>query len=292
MNDIPNINFTRPCVTAVEADLGPHPGARFGYEQNCAFWASPEVIDGQYTDTQFPAFEEGSPQQMFSLWTNEVQRAVRLVLVDGVTFKGINMNRYQIDPTQILNSSNNPANTNYLQNVADGIIPMQRYFGGADFFLSQPHFLGANITMILSRLDPTSTIDPIDSFDGHKTYLDIEPYTGKTMSARKRLQVNIMLSSRRYVLDGPYGAVVANYPDKNFPIFVPIVWAEEGNDISDSDAASFVTDVYDLRTMVNNAMIGGIVAGGAFGIIMVFVACCVHRRQKGAQKDYMGGTTL
>jgi len=292
VNDIPAVLATRKCINITEADFGPTPGPRFGYEQNCFFWESAETIDGDYTDTQFSAFQEGSVSSEFSLWTNEVQRAVHLVLVGGVTFKGITLNRYQIDPAQLLNASVNPANNKYLQFLGPGIIPMQRYYGGADLFLSQPHFLGCDVTTIKSRLDPTSTISPVDDFNVHKTYLDIEPYTGKTFSARKRLQVGIMLSGRRYAKDGPYGKIIAGYPNHRNPIFVPIVWAEEGNDITDSDASSFVTNVYDLRTMVKNAMIGGIVAGAAFGIIMVFVACCVHRRQKGAQKDYMGGTTL
>jgi len=265
---------------------------RNGYDENCLLWLNPEVVDGQYTSTQFPAFEEGSPSAEFNLWVTEVKRAVHLVLVGPVTFKGVNLNRYQIDPNQLLQTSENAANANYLQNVGDGIIPMQRFYGGADLFLSQPHFLSADITTIKSRLDPNSTIDPDDSFLTQKTYLDIEPYTGKTFGARKRLQVGVMLSSQRYAADGPYAGIVAGFPSATSPIFVPIVWAEEGADISDADAASFVTDVYDLRAMVNKAMIGGIVAGGAFGIIMVFVACFVHRLQKGAQKDYMGGTTL
>jgi len=231
----------------------------------------------------------------------EVQRAVQLILLGGVTLKGINLNRYYINPTQLQDASVVSANGNYLQNLGPGIIPMTRYYGGADLTVSLPHFLGTNLASITANLDPTSTINPVDSFDVHKTYVDIEPYTGKAMSARKRLQVNLMLSTSRFVVDGPYGLVVKNYTNPLAPLIVPIVWAEEGADISDSDAASFVSAIYGTRTLANNAMIGGIVAGGAFGIAMVFLACCLHRRNKGAQskssggrlsEDYMGGTTL
>jgi hypothetical protein len=237
----------------------------------------------------------------------EVRRAVRLVKQEGtILFKGITLRRYTVDPIQLLNSAHNPANAKYTMTVDDGIVPMTRFFGGVDLFVSQPHFLGGNITAVKSRLHPTSTINPQDDFNVHKTYLDIEPYSGKTMAARKRLQLGMMLSGGktavsggRFTLDGPYGKIVTPFQNQLRPLYIPIVWAEEGKDIGDKDASDFVSKIYGTRSMLDKVMIGGIAGGGAFGVIMVFVACKVgrrpgaHRKSSGRlSEDYMGGTTL
>jgi hypothetical protein len=294
INDFPSTNGgSRRCLTTDQTIILPVP-IRFGYEEKCHLWTKPEIIDGQYIPTQFKPFDEGDGTPFYDLWVKEVRRAVRLVKqATQIKFKGITMNRYFVDQTQLLRASQNPANVKYTMTVDNGIVPMTRYFGGADLFVSQPHFLGGNLTAIKSHLDPTSTINPVDTIDMHKTYLDIEPYSGKTMAARKRLQLGVMISTARYTTDGAYGKIVQNFTDIHSPLYVPILWAEEGKDISDEDASDFVSKIYDTRAMLDKVMIGGIAGGGAFGIIMVFVACRVSKRSSGgAQKDYMGGTTL
>jgi hypothetical protein len=293
---------SRRCITAFQA-LNTTGLTRFGYEKNCNLWTSSEVIDGKYTPYQFTPFDEGSGTEFFNLWVKEVRRSVRLIKQDGtIKFKGISLRRYTVDPIQLLKSSQNPANAKYVMTVDNGIVPMTRYFGGVDLFVSQPHFLGGNLTAIKSRLHATSTVNPVDDFTVHKTYLDIEPYTGKTMAARKRLQLGMFLSSGfkgRFTHDGAYAGVVGTFQNHLAPLYIPILWAEEGKDIGDEDASDFVSKIYNTRSMLDKVMIGGIAGGGAFGVIMVFVACRVGRRP-GAQskssgrlsEDYMGGTTL
>jgi hypothetical protein len=73
--------------------------------------------------------------------------------------------------------------------------------------------------------------------DLHKTFLDVEPVTGKTINAFRRLQFNIGLKRTMF-----------NRPDLTFlsqnDVFMPLFWAEETSTIKDADASTLASTLY------------------------------------------------
>ena len=67
--------------------------------------------------------------------------------------------------------------------------------------------------------------------------MGIEPITGITMQAAKRLQVSSTYDNRYPAFD----------PDL-VPTILPVFWAEELVTITDTDAATFKNSVYPVRS--------------------------------------------
>jgi len=75
------------------------------------------------------------------------------------------------------------------------------------------------------------------------TFLDIEPLSGKVMQGRQRLQVNLRLDKIRF--NGLYSKMYT----ADDSVMFPILWAQEGDTISDADALTFRSSVYDNRSL-------------------------------------------
>lgn len=71
----------------------------------------------------------------------------------------------------------------------------------------------------------------------HNLFLSVEPITGITMRAAKRLQISSTFDSRYSDFD----------PDVRSTV-LPIFWAEEVGEISVADAQTFKDGVYAVRT--------------------------------------------
>nr|AYV89028.1 platelet glycoprotein 4 [Tetranychus truncatus] len=96
--------------------------------------------------------------------------------------------------------------------------------------------------------------DAIDGLDARKadryqTYLDIEPITGKVLSAYKRLQISAWLRQ-------DYSTV----PTKA-DVFLPLIWVEEGFTISDELADEFKSKVTKKVNLGSSLIITALIIG-------------------------------
>jgi len=129
--------------------------------------------------------------------------------------------------------------------------------------------------------------------------------TGRVFAGRKRLQLGVYLSAVRqisFAFNGIYGPIVDLYPGNNatvesnchpmapgtdctYPdwgsgsrnLYWPILWATEGKDIPDDDAASFKTAIYGNRQTFFVTQIVLVIVGGV--MFFTFLILCVKARQ-------------
>ncbi|XP_011405711.2 PREDICTED: lysosome membrane protein 2-like [Amphimedon queenslandica] len=108
-------------------------------------------------------------------------------------------------PTEALNTSNidpgyYPNGPNGLYNVS-AIEPFN-----APFFISKPHFLDGDPQLVtnITGLHPNKSV--------HDSYLNVEPITGTTVKAAKKLQVNVEMKQREEFIQLRYLKELTYYP--------------------------------------------------------------------------------
>lgn len=277
---------TPSCITADDAT------PRAGYDSTCRLWNSPEVILGSSDGANSPPFTEGDNAYAItpSVWIEEAKRVVPFTYNADVTFKGISMRQFLVNPNVLHNVSsgvNNPGAANYVMtHDPTGIAPLDRFYGGIDGILTFPHFLDADPDVI-NRLCP-ACFNPNNA--DHQSYLFIEPITGLTMSVRKRLQAGFNLNGGKIAdfpnLSGaiysrlsaysPWANITWNY-NKNYPLYIPYFWGSEGADVSDDDATTF-KKIYTARKAALGITISFITVGGLMIIgmsILLYKMCSV-----------------
>lgn len=267
VNDIPSKNFSQPC--------DPLGFPRFGYDANCKLWDSTEYVTGSFDGLSSPPFVNAKSPPPIYVWVPQVERQVKLVAGSSVSVKGVNCNRYFLEDTQQLNNS--ALATNYYATKAPSYFsPMTTYYGGVDVYVTLPNFLNADPAYI-GRLNDSSTVIP--NPDLHTTYIDVEPITGKTMSARKRLQVTINLNNARLHNHrfNPFYNVFKTHTPLGNELFVPILWGQEYGDVSDSAASAFST-IYMYQAVAFGLRVGCFVAG--FPLLFLSCFCCVYHYRK------------
>ena len=208
---------------------------------SCSVWATAEPVTGALDGAAMPPLRQNdAPVPTLSVFDAAVTyRNLPFVAASPVdtSVKNIKTRRYTVDPMAWKNASSVPANANYRQVEGDGLLPIASVKQGAPIYISQPHFTGADATLVQAKvrgLAPDTTGSGQYAF-----YIDVDPITGRTMQAFKRVQVNVGLSKamlNRPDISGTYLAAGT--------IFMPSFWGEETAVISDADAASFVTALY------------------------------------------------
>jgi len=184
-------------------------------------------------------------------------REVTIVNVDDleVSFKGINLLRYVIPANLMQNASLNPTNAAYYAFGDSGVLNLTHCSEGADIFISKPHFLdltsSTNTTGKIVGLNPNR--------DLHDTFLDVEPTSGLTMHAAKRLQINSLTQPVKQP-----GSKPPFFPNLLPLLYVPVVWIEEGAEIKDSDADDFKNGVIFVQNLNYYLFWVGYVVGFTF----------------------------
>jgi len=152
-----------------------------------------------------------------------------------VDFKGINLYRYVLPQDIMANATTNPINAAYYAFGDSGMLNLSKCSEGAPVYISKPHFLdvysATNTTTKVSGLSPDR--------NAHDTFVDVEPITGITMHAAKRLQIN---SLTQPVTTGPPPRQQW-FSELQPLLYIPVLWIEEGGEIKDSDAEDFKSSV-------------------------------------------------
>jgi len=285
-----------------------YPGLRGSFPTDCSVWKevnpgdpinnipAAELITGTSDGLQAPfIFQEGKSADDIVVWVDDAQRRVVFTKTSDRTFEDVKLWRYTMHPDTMKNvttATNKDLCLHYYQtNNPSGIFSRQRA-DGIDTWLSKPHFFSGDYDFHHSQID--ININP--TLETHETFLDVEPLTGKVFSGRKRLQLGVALNSVRYQAYGIYGRIVVNYAGyteadntacnvlapgpscgggKN--LYLPILWAVEGKDISTSDASSFTKNVYGNRQTFFVTQIVLVIVGGV--MFFTFLILCIKARQ-------------
>ena len=142
------------------------------------------------------------------------------------------------------------------EHCKDGFLRVGKCYG-VPVIMSAPHFYNVDKS-ILTQIDGVNPVQEL-----HDTYLDIEPTTGITLAAHKRIQVNFRMQ--------PYRHFAAT---KNLPIveLFPVLWADEGADLDEENEKKFKDMVVTPALVVNGLAIGaGMVLGAVLFVLGLFL---------------------
>lgn len=158
---------------------------------------------------------------------------------------------------------------------------------GSPIFLSPPHYLGYPQLNSLECLSAVAYIPAGDKDAALGSHVDVDPYTGRTLSAAVRMQLSTSTAGANKVYDvfhtKTYAAEV-----------IPLLWMTQQAEVGPADAVLF-RELVDapLRTVERvqeYTLLAGI-ALTAVGLIMVLAGCIVTRRKQGGKKESKKGRT-
>jgi hypothetical protein len=230
-------------------------------------WQTPEVIAGKHGVLQFSPFREDVEPEPYNVYAPNLFRNVWFDYAAPVVVQGINMRRYKLRASELNNDVDNVNNTVALERSKNYRLAVSGFQDLSTAYDMTPIHLG--LPKHYSNLEEHNKISGLTAGDWNdttnvaplETFLDIEPLTGKVMQGRQRLQVNMKLEEKR--LNGLYKPMYT----AGGRVMFPIMWAEEGDTISNADAETFRSSVYDNRSLAKSWTVVLII----FGMILMVV---------------------
>lgn len=149
----------------------------------------------------------------------------------------------------------------------DSMINLSPCKKGVPIITSTPHFYLGNETDV----NNIGGLKPIK--EHHQTYLDIEPNTGVTFRAHKRIQINVPLRRFRHARG------LRNVTE----VIFPILWLNESAEVPLPRAEALhvkLTRPLEIATMLSYALI----AVGVLIPIVVIIVICIEKRKTGKSK--------
>eukprot|EP00794_Sanderia_malayensis_P007498 gene7498-8329_t len=207
------------------------------------------------------------------IFVTDICRSLYLNYAKEDSVHGIKLRKYTTLPSLFQNASVNEENRPFcVPKCYDaGLLPIGQCLPmNPPVFMSGPHFYQGAPRLV----DAIIGMEPKESL--HATFLNVEPYTGITMKAYKRLQVNVDIQS-----SSTYRAVTKQTRD----MIYPVMYIEEHGTISDADAKKFKKQVYLPITIASVAQYSLIGLGGLLILSSIFVGFCGRRDRKLDGKD-------
>eukprot|EP00002_Diphylleia_rotans_P036437 TRINITY_DN801_c0_g1_i1.p1 TRINITY_DN801_c0_g1~~TRINITY_DN801_c0_g1_i1.p1 ORF type:complete len:497 (-),score=128.50 TRINITY_DN801_c0_g1_i1:589-2079(-) len=230
-------------------------GESFCYVGTNQCWKSPERVEG--TDGSIFNYNVKKSDKLVT-WLSDALRTVSLKHYGDKNQKveGIELYRFRVDKEAFLNTTYSKRNEKYFQTGPNGVVNVAIASFNLPVYLSQPHFYACDPLLV----DEVKGLNP--NQPDHDSFLDIEPITGYTMNAAKRLQVNFHMQKD------------ANPPDfyKNMrDFFYPMIWIEEGGRISKESADDFKGSVYFAQDLQLALIITGCIVGSISLIVGIYM---------------------
>jgi len=205
-----------------------------------------------------------------------------------VTWRDLNLRRYGLRDEDLLNAEANPVNSKYFSFGPSGLSNFT-HVANFPLFASKPHFYGGDESL-------SSSIDGLHpDINIHDTFLDIEPYTGATFRAAKRLQLSVQMTN----LDMPvvaedvmpaiidmFNRIVNNeqlaeqlqclnsnvqWHFQNGEIFFPHMWAEEMFEIDESTTDDVKNQIYWTISLRDAVQMWCLVVSAALLLTLIFM---------------------
>ncbi|KAG2441772.1 hypothetical protein HXX76_003385 [Chlamydomonas incerta] len=219
------------------------------------------------------------------VWITELFRSAVLLYKGDVELHGVRLYRFEPDPHE---GDPDACHHQTIRGLANVTVPSavgpngngsdaNAAAHGVRLFMSLPHFC---------QVDPavSAALEGVEcNRDLHTTFLDVEPNTGVTMRAAKRLQLSSQLSdSARAVLEPAIAA----------PLLLPVFWAEEASQVSEAQAAAFRGSVYRVQRLaaaLRAAVPPAAAAAAALALAAGGAAVAVARRERRQQEQEAEG---
>jgi len=193
------------------------------------------------------------------IFTSQLFRMIQMSSNSTVTFKGIELYKFEIPVVALQNSSVFPPNNAYYQFGQPGVMNLTSCQQGAPIFMSKPHFLdGQWYESRVNGLSPNRSL--------HDTWLGIEPNLGQTFVAYKRLQVNLRLIKEPLL-----------YPNIQDGLYIPVAWFEQFGEATDDQASQFKDSVYRAITAKKVIQISGLTVGILLFILAIVLGIFAYR---------------
>lgn len=209
------------------------------------------MINGT-TGNQFPLpLRKDTPLR---LYTAELCRSIFAAFQREVPHGRLTLYRYVLPPQLLANSPENRCYCTDNFTCRASMINVAPCRGGAPVVMSTPHFYQGEPEDAAQVVG----LDPRE--DEHETYLDIEPTTGVTFRAAKRIQINIPI--KRY----------SNLPSfRNVPdVILPVLWVNESVVVPLERTAALHRSLTLPFTIVEIAT--GVLV--ILGVILILTAAC------------------
>ena len=183
---------------------------------------------------------------------------------DGVTLNRFRPSRDLLTHTAVLGKLGVGTPYNGVQNMG--------YSNGFLAYVSRPYFLYGDTHLLKSVKMTNSAGKVVDytigggqvSDDNYGTYIDIEPATGRTFSAHKRLMASFAVNK----VDGAAGALTDIFtPSVKAEVITPQYWMDETATIPTDKAAQFNNVVL----MNKLSVYGGVIGIGIIGVLFLVV---------------------
>jgi len=177
--------------------------------------------------------------------------------------KGITLNKYWLEPSSFWNIS--MGNSDYHLSAPQGLSNMTapeavQQGSPVPIFMSLPLFFQSDPSYLQQvQFQPPHNVPNMTL---HNTEILVEPISGITMKAAKRVQVNVLMN-QTFVL----------FPQIPSPTYIPVAWFELTSTISDPLAAKF------RNTVLLAKKLGDLcpyVMGSLGGLAAAFTIFCVY----------------
>eukprot|EP01136_Pigoraptor_vietnamica_P011374 Opistho-1_new@50172 len=220
----------------------------------------------------------------YNVFVTQANRYLTLLYAGNFDFKGITLNKFVTD-RNILKKDDRLNPKFFGKILLDGVYDV--YDGlqttedsrGFPSWISQPYFLYGD-SRLLRQWPNLVTKLAKDGEDAYNTYLGIEPITGATMYARKKLQGNVGVLPGMFSDYNMYNGFVS---PTHFWAPIPYYWVNEWADIPDPKADAFKTQIYKTSTGAYVILIALPIIGGLMSILGVFLIVS-------SRKERLGGT--
>lgn len=213
-------------------------------------------------------------QRMY-VFNTDVCRSIYLTYSKSVTTSSSGITTYRFTPpTSVMADPRtcpdnrcfcSPYDANGTFCLRAGVLNVSMCRQDAPIVMSQPHFFEApDYVHGVIGMHPDAAV--------HQTILDVEPFTGVTLNASKRIQVNM------------YVQKLESYKDTkhlNNSIVFPISWVDEHAAIPDDEAKKFYRKVI-LPMKIADGVKYGLVALGSlllFCFVVILIVILVKRRR-------------
>jgi len=269
---IPNLGNSFPWSPACVNDTIYH---TISCTQHCQqVWDKNEIIDGSSDGRSSQPFQYKDSDRLtdFFVFSSEAMRVLNLKYSgQDVSVKGIKCRRYILPEAALESANENPANANYHMGDPSGAVDLHWWFGNVPVVLSRPFFWGGDKLLDLSINGSNSmhTVVSLSQYDDptsnpYDTYVDIEPTTGLTMRAHKRLQYVVKFSASQF--NNKYWSNMFAHSFNATPsvIYWPAFWADENGIIKDQDAVDFSNGIFFSRVLAERLESGGLAIGSFF----------------------------
>ena len=152
---------------------------------------------------------------------------------------------------------------------------------GSLIFLSPPHYLGYPQLKELECLSAVAYIPAGDQDAVLGSHVDVDPYTGRTLSAAVRMQLSTSTAGANRVYD-------VFHPKTYAAEVIPLLWMTQQAEVGPADAVLFKDLVYTPLRAVERVQEYTLLVGialTALGLVMVLAGCWFSRRKQGGEKE-------